>query len=178
MRLPADVETREANFSWENGRSRTVSFDAVMPCCGSAAPGTRVQRIPAAAAGRSETRISPAEDRKRRGRTDPLSGSRPRRNARSAGIAVSVYGLRSDRNWGCGDFTDLQHFTNGLTRHLGVAFVALNPLHSIPNRQPYNTSPYLPNCSFYRNGIYIDIERIPDIQQSSPAHSACCRRRS
>ena len=42
--------------------------------------------------------------------------------------------------------------------------MALNPLHSIPNRQPYNTSPYLPNCSFYRNPIYLDVERIEDVQ--------------
>ncbi len=39
-------------------------------------------------------------------------------------------------------------------------FIALNPLHAIPNRQPYNTSPYLPQCSLYRNFIYLDVEKI------------------
>jgi 4-alpha-glucanotransferase len=47
---------------------------------------------------------------------------------------------------------------------LAASFIALNPLHSIPNRQPYNTSPYLPNCSFYRNPLYIDVERIEDLR--------------
>lgn len=78
---------------------------------------------------------------------------------RMAGVAVSLYGLRSSRNWGCGDFTDLRALIDTLAP-AGVAFIALNPLHAIPNRQPYNTSPYLPQCSFYRNFIYLDVERI------------------
>jgi 4-alpha-glucanotransferase len=78
---------------------------------------------------------------------------------RVAGVAVSLYGLRSARNWGCGDFTDLRATIDALAP-AGVAFVALNPLHAIPNRQPYNTSPYLPECSLYRNFIYLDVERV------------------
>lgn len=85
---------------------------------------------------------------------------------RAAGIAVSLYGLRSARNWGCGDFTDLYPLIDWAVEDAGVAFIALNPLHAIPNRQPFNTSPYLPNCSFYRNLLYIDIDRIPDFQAS------------
>jgi 4-alpha-glucanotransferase len=80
---------------------------------------------------------------------------------RVAGVAVSLYGLRSARNWGCGDFTDLRAAIDALAP-AGVAFIALNPLHAIPNRQPYNTSPYLPECSLYRNFIYLDVERIGD----------------
>ena len=60
---------------------------------------------------------------------------------RAAGVAVSLYGLRSRRNWGCGDITDLENFIDWAARDLGVAFVALNPLPAIHNRQPFNTSP-------------------------------------
>ena len=80
---------------------------------------------------------------------------------RSAGLAVSLYGLRSSRNWGCGDFTDLEALIDAFAP-AGAAFVALNPLHAIANRQPYNTSPYLPQCAFFRNFIYLDVERIGD----------------
>jgi 4-alpha-glucanotransferase len=80
-------------------------------------------------------------------------------DGRMAGVAVSLYGLRSARNWGCGDFTDL-HAAVDAVASAGAAFVALNPLHAIPNRQPYNTSPYLPECSLYRNFIYLDVDRI------------------
>jgi len=79
---------------------------------------------------------------------------------RMAGVALSLYGLRSSRNWGVGDFTDLRAVVDRLTPS-GAAFIALNPLHAIPNRQPYNTSPYLPLCSLYRNYLYLDVERVP-----------------
>ncbi len=78
---------------------------------------------------------------------------------RMAGIALSLYGLRSRRNWGIGDFTDLMAAIDVFAA-AGVQFIALNPLHAIPNRWPYNTSPYLPTCSLYRNFIYLDVERV------------------
>ena len=79
---------------------------------------------------------------------------------RPAGVSISLYSVRSARNWGCGDFTDLRGLVDTLAPS-GAAFIALNPLHAIPNRQPYNTSPYLPLCSLYRNYLYLDVERVP-----------------
>jgi len=78
---------------------------------------------------------------------------------RMAGVGMSLYGLRSGRNWGCGDFTDLAASIDRFAA-AGASFIALNPLHAIANRQPYNTSPYLPECGFYRNFIYLDVERV------------------
>ncbi|HEV8422960.1 MAG TPA: 4-alpha-glucanotransferase, partial [Chthoniobacterales bacterium] len=79
---------------------------------------------------------------------------------RIAGVAVSLYGLRSARNWGCGDFTDLRGAIDAFAP-AGAAFIALNPLHAIANRQPYNTSPYLPQSTLFRNFLYLDVERVP-----------------
>src|SRR5208282_2490555 len=88
---------------------------------------------------------------------------------RAAGLAISLAGLRSQRNWGCGDTTDLKALTEWVAERTGTSFIALNPLHAIPNRQPYNTSPYLPNSIFYRNPIYLDIEAMEDFRACARA---------
>ena len=79
---------------------------------------------------------------------------------RMNGLAISVYSLRSARNQGCGDFTDLKALCTWARQHLDADFIALNPLHAIPNRQPYNTSPYLPTTTLYRNFLYLDLEAV------------------
>jgi 4-alpha-glucanotransferase len=84
---------------------------------------------------------------------------------RAAGVALSLYGLRSARNWGCGDFTDLRAAID-VFAPAGAAFLALNPLHALANREPYNTSPYLPQSSLYRNFIYLDVEKVGETNLS------------
>ncbi len=78
-----------------------------------------------------------------------------------AGLGVTLYGVRSARNWGCGDFRDLGDLIDWAVPALHVDFIALNPLHAIHNRTPYNQSPYLPNSIFYRNFLYLDVEAVP-----------------
>jgi len=92
--------------------------------------------------------------------------------ARTAGIAISLYGLRSARNWGVGDCTDLGNFAEWAASTTGAQFVALNPLHSIPNRQPYNTSPYLPSSVLWRNPLYIDVESVTEFSGPIPDAAA------
>ena len=83
-----------------------------------------------------------------------------------AGFNVALYGLRSDRNWGCGDFTDLTALISWARHDVGFSFIGLNPLHALHNRAPYNTSPYLPLSVYYKNFIYLDIERVPEFADS------------
>lgn len=88
-----------------------------------------------------------------------------------AGLAVSLYGLRSETDWGVGDLGDLRRFIRWASESLGVQFVGLSPIHAIFNRQPYNASPYLPNSRFYRNFIYLDLPAIEDFRESPEAQS-------
>ncbi len=88
------------------------------------------------------------------------------RGERHAGVAVSLYGVASEKTWGCGDFTALEGIIDWAAGETGCSYIALNPLQAIHNRSPYNTSPYLPNCLFYRNFLYLDIDRIPEMEKS------------
>ena len=88
---------------------------------------------------------------------------------KTAGFNVTLYGLRSEENWGCGDFTDLKKLIDWAHDEVGFSFVGLNPLHALHNRIPYNTSPYLPLSLYYKNLIYIDVAAVPEF---SNCHAA------
>jgi 4-alpha-glucanotransferase len=88
---------------------------------------------------------------------------------RTGGIAVTLWGLRSRRNWGCGDFTDLRTLIDWVVEDIRASFVALNPLHITHNRFPYNASPYLPLSIFYKNFIYIDVETVREFRRCAIA---------
>jgi 4-alpha-glucanotransferase len=88
---------------------------------------------------------------------------------RAAGFSVALYGLRSARNWGCGDFGDLARLTAWAVERLRVSFIGLNPLHATRNRTPFSHSPYLPLSSLYHNYIYLDLESLPDFAASPGA---------
>jgi 4-alpha-glucanotransferase len=90
-------------------------------------------------------------------------------DGKKAGIAISLYGLRSRANWGIGDLGDLKEFIRWAVGNLHLDVIGLNPLHAITNRQPYNISPYFPSSRFYRNFIYLDIERMEDYRSSVAA---------
>ncbi|NIQ88971.1 MAG: hypothetical protein GWN93_07745, partial [Deltaproteobacteria bacterium] len=64
-------------------------------------------------------------------------------------------------------FGDLKEFIRWAIGSLHVDVIGLNPLHAIPNRQPYNISPYFPSSRFYRNYIYLDIAAMEDFRSSS-----------
>jgi 4-alpha-glucanotransferase len=87
------------------------------------------------------------------------------------GLALQLYSLASDRNWGCGDFTDLNQVVEWAGKHLGASIIGLNPLHAIRNTAPLHTSPYAPYNRLAINELYIDLERLPEFYASEDAQA-------
>ncbi|MFM2483568.1 4-alpha-glucanotransferase [Celerinatantimonas yamalensis] len=84
------------------------------------------------------------------------------------GVTVQLYALRSQRNWGVGDFTDLAELVRQIA-HGGGGFVGLNPLHALYPAWPEHASPYSPSSRRWLNIIYIDVEAINEFKQSLAA---------
>jgi len=86
-------------------------------------------------------------------------------------LAVQLYGVRSTRNWGIGDFTDLSGLIE-LAVHLGADGIGLNPLHALFDDRPADCSPYSPNSRLFLNALYIDVEKLPEFQRGVVATSS------
>ena len=85
-------------------------------------------------------------------------------------LAVQLYSIRSARNWGIGDFTDLEGLLE-LASQLGADGVGLNPLHALFDDRPADCSPYSPNSRLFLNPLYIDVEKLPEFQPGAFAES-------
>lgn len=81
------------------------------------------------------------------------------RGRRLWGLTLQLYGLRTKRNWGIGDFGDLKKVMAWAGRGLGAAMVGVNPLHAL---LPGEISPYSPSSRLFHNPLYLNIEQIPD----------------
>lgn len=84
------------------------------------------------------------------------------------GAILQLYTLRSDQNWGIGDFGDLQQFLTHIAEK-GGDFIGLNPIHSLFPANPEGASPYSPSSRLWQNIIYIDVNQIEAFQQSPDA---------
>jgi 4-alpha-glucanotransferase len=84
------------------------------------------------------------------------------------GLAAQLYGVRSARNWGHGDFTDLLALID-LAADLGASAVGLNPLHALFDDRPAEPSPYFPNSRLFLNPLYIDLDAVPEFAAAKPA---------
>jgi len=80
------------------------------------------------------------------------------------GITTHLYTLRSDRNWGIGDFTDLADLVD-VAAKAGASAIGLNPLHALFTNHPEEASPYSPNSRVFLNPLFIDVEAVPDFAE-------------
>ncbi|MET0675417.1 MAG: 4-alpha-glucanotransferase, partial [Bradyrhizobium sp.] len=86
-------------------------------------------------------------------------------------LAVQLYGVRSARNWGIGDFTDLEGMIE-FAAHLGADGIGLNPLHALFDDRPGDCSPYSPNSRLFLNPLYVDVEKLPEFDLDARTRDA------
>lgn len=84
------------------------------------------------------------------------------------GLAVQLYALRSARNWGMGDFTDLRRLMETASR-AGASLVGVNPLHALFPHNPLHASPYSPSSRSLLNVLYLDVEAVADFNECEAA---------
>ncbi|WPC65043.1 malto-oligosyltrehalose synthase [Rhodoferax ferrireducens] len=77
------------------------------------------------------------------------------------GPTVQLYALRSRRNWGIGDFSDLAQLVGQMAER-GADIIGLSPLHALFAHNPAHASPYSPSSRLQLNVLYIDVEAVDD----------------
>jgi len=95
--------------------------------------------------------------------------------AQAAGVWTSLYGQRSARNAGVGDYEDLARLAEILAG-AGAAFVGINPVHAL-GAASADFSPYSPSSRTALNSGYIALDQVPEFAASQRARAAqCCQR--
>jgi len=89
-------------------------------------------------------------------------------DGRTWGLSIQLYAMRSARNWGMGDFSDLRRLVE-IVAEAGGDTVGLNPLHALFPGRPERCSPYAPSSRQALNVLYIDVEAVPDFADCEPA---------
>ena len=93
-----------------------------------------------------------------------------RGSGRTWGVVAQLYGLRSARSWGIGDFTDLAALAGQWGAH-GAGIVGINPLHALYPHNPAHASPYSPSSRSFLNVLYLDVEAIEDLRECVDARA-------
>ena len=94
--------------------------------------------------------------------------------SRAWGISCQLYGLRTGRNWGIGDFDDLGRLAE-LAAATGADFIGINPLHALFSAEPGRYSPYSPSSRRFLNPLYIAADSFETAPAPDPVALAAAR---
>ncbi|MGF7056080.1 (1-_4)-alpha-D-glucan 1-alpha-D-glucosylmutase [Bosea sp. OAE752] len=129
----------------------------------------RLLVLPALAAGYWQLRLAPKGIE-----CESLLISSPRRcfepasvarGTRRWGVTAQVYSLRSQGNFGIGDYGDLADLAEGAAE-LGADFLGLNPVHSLFCADLTKNSPYSPSSRRFLDAQLIDPRRLAGFTES------------
>ena len=93
------------------------------------------------------------------------------------GFSLQLYSLKSKRNWGIGDFTDLSNFVE-ISARSGGDVIGLNPLNVLCHDYPESASPYNSVSRLFLNPIYIDVEKVPYYEEKDKDVDAISKAKS
>jgi 4-alpha-glucanotransferase len=92
------------------------------------------------------------------------------REDRDWGVFLPLYALRSGRNLGAGDLTDLETLL-AWTAARGGTVTGTLPLLASFLAKPYHPSPYTPASRLFWNEFYLDLRRVPVFRESANAQA-------
>ena len=84
---------------------------------------------------------------------------------RTWGAFLPLYAVRSGRNWGCGDFSDVAELLSWVEAMGGVTLGCLPVLATFLD-EPFDPSPYSPVSRLFWNELFVDVERVPEMAAS------------
>ncbi|MGQ0578080.1 MAG: 4-alpha-glucanotransferase [Betaproteobacteria bacterium] len=84
------------------------------------------------------------------------------------GPTAQLYSLRSENNWGAGDFGDLCRLVE-TAADIGAGIIGLNPLHALFPHNPAHASPYSPSSRLQLDVLYLDVEAIEEVRECEAA---------
>ena len=86
------------------------------------------------------------------------------------GVAVQLYTLRSNSNWGIGDFGDLEMLIRWMAP-CGAGFIGVNPLHALAPADPARSSPYSASSRHFLNVLYISVPQVAEFADCMAART-------
>ena len=90
--------------------------------------------------------------------------------ARLWGPSVQLYTIRSNDNWGIGDFGDLMKLIRWMAG-CGAGFIGLNPLHALSPSDPARASPYSASSRHFLNVLYICVPAVMEFEACTAAQA-------
>jgi glycogen operon protein len=81
------------------------------------------------------------------------------------GVTAALYGLKSERNWGVGDFEDLANIAEIMAAK-GADFIGINPVHALFPSAPHLFAPYSPSSRQFLNVMLIAPDKILDLPKT------------
>lgn len=83
------------------------------------------------------------------------------------GFPIMLYAIKSNHNWGMGDFTDLKNLAP-IAKDFGASLIGVNPLNALFSDCPQDASPYSSSARVFLNPLYVDTDAVPEADQSLP----------